>query len=348
VSDKQAVLQEAADAYAELRQSISDLDAGRAGHAWLGTWGVREILAHTSGWIREMRPALERIRRGEPPFPEGVSYDDADAWNARFVESRRGVGLADVLAELETVHREFLAAASAISGEHFAPGAATLELFLGSSSQHYREHADQIRGWRKEIGPAMMNCARTREHRYALFDTTLGGCGIAWSERGIVRIQLPEADQARTARRLADGGAVAEARPPSWVAHTIRGLVLHLQGALQDFSGVPLDMSRIAPFPGRVYAAARAIDAGRTTTYGTLATLVGAPGDARAVGRALGANPFGLVVPCHRVVAAGGRIGGFSAHGGATTKARLLAIEGLTTPASQLSLGLTRTGGPGD
>jgi hypothetical protein len=148
VSDKRAVLQGAAEAYAELRHSIADLDAARTGRAWLGTWGVREILAHTSGWLREMRPALERIGRGQPSFPEGVSYDDADAWNTRFVESRRGAGLGELLAELETAHREFLAAAAALPDEHFAPGAASLELFLGSASQHYREHADQINGWR--------------------------------------------------------------------------------------------------------------------------------------------------------------------------------------------------------
>jgi hypothetical protein len=153
VSDKQTVLQGAADSYAELRQSISDLDPARAGHEWLGTWGVREILAHSSGWLQAMRPALERVGRGQSPFPEGVSYEDADAWNARFVDSRRGAALADLLAELETAHREFLAAAAALSAEHFAPGAATLEIFLGSSSQHYREHAEQIRAWRKESGP---------------------------------------------------------------------------------------------------------------------------------------------------------------------------------------------------
>jgi methylated-DNA-[protein]-cysteine S-methyltransferase len=178
---------------------------------------------------------------------------------------------------------------------------------------------------------------------YALFETALGGCGIAWGERGIVRIQLPEADQMRTARRLAAGGAVVEASPPPWVAHAIQAMIRHLQGTLQDFSGVPVDMTRVAPLPRRVYEAARAIEAGRTTTYGALATAIGPPADARAVGQALGANPFALVVPCHRVVAAGGRIGGFSAHGGAVTKARLLAIEGLPMRASQLSLDLTGT-----
>jgi methylated-DNA-[protein]-cysteine S-methyltransferase len=190
--------------------------------------------------------------------------------------------------------------------------------------------------------------APARARGYALFDTALGGCGIAWSERGVVRIQLPEADQERTARRLADGGAAVEAPPPPWVARAILALVRHLQGALQDFSDVPLDLTRIAPLPRRVYAAARAIEAGRTTTYGALAARVGAPADARAIGQALGANPSPLVVPCHRVVAAGGRLGGFSAHGGTATKARLLAIEGLTPPARQLSLGLIRTEEPAD
>jgi len=97
MSDKETLLKEARDGYLELQQSIAGLDEARAGEPWLGTWGVREILIHASGWLLEMTPALERIGRGEAPYPEGVSYDDFDAWNAKFVEARRGVKLYDVV-----------------------------------------------------------------------------------------------------------------------------------------------------------------------------------------------------------------------------------------------------------
>src|SRR5437867_1255292 len=113
MSDKETLLKEAQDGYLELQQSIAGLDEARAGEPWLGTWGVREILIHVSGWLLEMTPALERIGRGEAPYPEGVSYDDFDAWNAKFVEARRGVKLYDVVAELEASNREFVAEAPA-------------------------------------------------------------------------------------------------------------------------------------------------------------------------------------------------------------------------------------------
>ena len=174
--------------------------------------------------------------------------------------------------------------------------------------------------------------------RYALFDTPLGRSGIAWSNQGIVRLQLPEADEDATVFRLLQGGAgVIAARPPSWVKHAIEAVVSHLNGELQDFSALPVDLRAVTPFERRVYAQARATKAGQTITYGELAAVAGAPGAARAVGRALGANPVALIVPCHRVVAARGRMGGFSAHGGKATKAKLLAIEGVLFPADDLT-----------
>ncbi len=154
-----------------------------------------------------------------------------------------------------------------------------------------------------------------------------------------MRLQLPEADEDSTTRRLVRGHDAVEARPPSWVAHAIQGIVRHLDGESQDFSRLPLDLSGVAPFARRVYASARATKAGQTITYGELSLLAGAPGAARAVGRVLGANPFGLVVPCHRVVGAGGRIGGFSAHGGRAIKAKLLALEGADVPAGSAPTG---------
>jgi hypothetical protein len=149
MSDKQAVLRAADEAYAELRQAVIGLDEEEMARPWLGTWGVREILAHSSGWHREMAPALARIGRGEQPYPDG-KYDDADAWNARFVEARREAKTAAILDELDASHREFLAVAAALPDELFAPRMPARELFEGSASAHYREHAAQIRAWRRE------------------------------------------------------------------------------------------------------------------------------------------------------------------------------------------------------
>jgi hypothetical protein len=118
---------------------------------WLGSWGAREILIHISGWHREMIPAFERIGRGQPPYPDGVSYDDFDAWNARFVEAKRGVKVADVRAELAASHHDFLVAAAALSDEHLAPGGPAHELFNGVGPGHYREHAGQIRDWARSM-----------------------------------------------------------------------------------------------------------------------------------------------------------------------------------------------------
>ena len=164
---------------------------------------------------------------------------------------------------------------------------------------------------------------------YALFDTALGRCGIAWSARGVVAVQLPEADAATTRSRLArSAGGAPEAAPPPAVRVAIEAIAALLAGAKRDLEDVVLDESGVPDFHRRVYAAARRIPPGRTATYGELAAQLGLPGAARAVGQALGRNPFTLIVPCHRVLAAGGRSGGFSAHGGVTTKLRLLEIEG--------------------
>lgn len=169
--------------------------------------------------------------------------------------------------------------------------------------------------------------------RYHRFDSALGRCGIAWTDAGVARMQLPEADDARAVASLERRGAVA-AEPPPGIAGTIDDVARHFDGDLRDFSTVPLDLSGVAEFARRVYAAARRIPAGRTATYGEIAAAIGAPGEARAVGQALGANPIPLIVPCHRVVAASGGIGGFSAPGGALTKTRLLALEGVGLPLS--------------
>jgi methylated-DNA-[protein]-cysteine S-methyltransferase len=168
---------------------------------------------------------------------------------------------------------------------------------------------------------------------FALFDTSIGRCGIAWGARGILAVQLPEASEPETRARLVQNFPEArEAAPPPAVARAIAGIVALIRGEAVDLSGIELDMDRVPPFHRRVYAAAREIPPGGTRSYGEIARGIGAPGAARAVGRALGKNPFAILVPCHRVLAAGRRPGGFSADGGVATKLRLLAIEGAPPP----------------
>lgn len=163
---------------------------------------------------------------------------------------------------------------------------------------------------------------------FTIFGTALGPCGIAWGERGVVGVQLPEesaaATRARLCRRFPDA---RELPPPPSVQAAIGGMVALLNGERNDLSTVALDMDVIPEFNRRVYEVARTIPPGATLTYGEIASRLGEPGAARAVGRALGQNAFPIVVPCHRVLAAGGKTGGFSANGGVGTKLRLLAIE---------------------
>ncbi|CAN5401648.1 methylated-DNA--[protein]-cysteine S-methyltransferase [soil metagenome] len=164
---------------------------------------------------------------------------------------------------------------------------------------------------------------------FALFPTALGDCGIAWGPKGIVGVHLPEADRqaalARLQRRFPD---FAESPMPPEVARAADGVRALLAGEQPDLLDVVLDDTGVPDFHRRVYALARRIPPGQTLTYGEVATALGDKGLARAVGQAMGANPFAPVVPCHRVLAANGRPGGFSAHGGALVKLRMLAIEG--------------------
>ena len=164
---------------------------------------------------------------------------------------------------------------------------------------------------------------------FTRFDTAIGRCGIAWGARGIVAVQLPErslgAARARLQRRVP---GAREASPPPDVQRAVDGVATLLRGEPSDLSSGALDMERVPPFHRQVYQAARGIPRGATATYGEIAAKLGAPGEARAVGQALARNPFAIVVPCHRVVAAGGKLGGFSASEGVALKLRLLAIEG--------------------
>jgi methylated-DNA-[protein]-cysteine S-methyltransferase len=173
---------------------------------------------------------------------------------------------------------------------------------------------------------------RTPDSRwFSLFDTAIGRCGIAWSDRGVTRIMLPEASDAATRRRLAlDAPHAAEAPPPPAIDAAIALIVQHVGGEPTALDAIILDMDDVAAFHRQVYEAARKIPSGHTVSYGALATAVGKPGAARAIGQAMGKNPFPIIVPCHRVLAANHATGGFSAYGGVETKARLLAAEGVT------------------
>jgi methylated-DNA-[protein]-cysteine S-methyltransferase len=166
------------------------------------------------------------------------------------------------------------------------------------------------------------------EHGFALFDTDIGPCGIAWGARGVTGVQLPEASEARTRARLVRRYPQArEAPPPADVRRVIDGIVALLRGEASDLSAAALDMDGVPEFDRRVYEVARDIAPGATLSYGEIAARLGERALARDVGQALGRNPFPLIVPCHRVLAAGGKAGGFSANGGVTTKLRLLTIE---------------------
>jgi methylated-DNA-[protein]-cysteine S-methyltransferase len=177
---------------------------------------------------------------------------------------------------------------------------------------------------------------------FTFFDTPIGRCGVAWSERGITAVQLPEGRPAETrARLLRRAPDAAEAPPPPQVERALDAIRALMGGEPSDVSSVALDMDGVPAFRRRVYEAARTIPPGETRSYGEIAARLGAPGSARAVGQALGRNPFPIIVPCHRVLAAGGKIGGFSANGGVGTKLRMLALE-------RASIGATASAVDGD
>ncbi len=164
---------------------------------------------------------------------------------------------------------------------------------------------------------------------FCLFETAIGTCGVAWGERGLTGVQLPQSEggdpRVRLARRYPQA---VETDPPPAVADAIAGMQALLAGEPRDLLEIVLDTRRLTPFQRLVYETVRRIPPGQTRSYGEIAQAVGRPQAARAIGQAMGFNPFAPVVPCHRVLAAGRRPGGFSATGGAATKLRMLAIEG--------------------
>ena len=147
MSEKATRLRDADLAFTDLHGAIEGLTDDEMRRIWLGSWGVREILIHISGWHDEMIPALQRVGQGQAPYPAGA-YDDFDVWNARFVDRKAGVKPADVVAELVASHRAFVAAAGELPEALFAPGGAARDPFDGAGAGHYREHAEQIRQWR--------------------------------------------------------------------------------------------------------------------------------------------------------------------------------------------------------
>jgi methylated-DNA-[protein]-cysteine S-methyltransferase len=168
-----------------------------------------------------------------------------------------------------------------------------------------------------------------REQSFAIFETAIGACGIVWTSRGVCGVQLPEgSEQATRARIERRHAGAAEALPPPEVQRAIDGIIALLAGERADLSAITIDDGDTPEFNGKVYAIARTIPPGRTTTYGEIAERLGDKTLARAVGQAMGENPTPIIMPCHRVVAAGGKVGGFSAAGGVVTKLRLLSIEG--------------------
>jgi methylated-DNA-[protein]-cysteine S-methyltransferase len=169
----------------------------------------------------------------------------------------------------------------------------------------------------------------------SVFATPLGFVGLEFGPAGLRRLVLPARSRDAVARRLLGPRQPVVAIPeetagaPSFVAGLVVGIRAYMGGDTVDFSDVPLDLEGVDPFRRAIYAVTRQLKLGETTSYGELARRAGHPGMAREAGAALGANPVPLVIPCHRVLAAGGKIGGFSAAGGAVTKQKMLALEGV-------------------
>ena len=166
-----------------------------------------------------------------------------------------------------------------------------------------------------------------------VFETPIGPCGLAWGERGLIGVSLPERDagavRARLRRRFPEATG---SEPPQDVLDARDRILALLSGERPDLSPIRLDLDRVGDFEQRLYAIARAIPPGQVMTYGELAARLGQPHGAQAVGQAMGKNPWPIVVPCHRVVGSNGKLGGFSAPGGVKTKLRILEIEGALKP----------------
>ncbi len=168
---------------------------------------------------------------------------------------------------------------------------------------------------------------------FRLFPTALGCVGIAWNEAGVAGVFLPEASEAATRRRIARRFPDArEAEPPPAVQRAIDAIAALLRGERADLAPIALDLRGVPELHRRIYEVARTIAPGKTLSYGEIAARLGDKQLAREVGQAMARNPFSIVVPCHRVLGADGKLGGFSARGGVETKLRMLSIEGVQLP----------------
>lgn len=188
-----------------------------------------------------------------------------------------------------------------------------------------------VKQTRNRAAPADSRCyiRHMVEQNFALFDTAIGTCGIVWGARGIFGVQLPERNTAATRARVCRRYPVAqEATPTPDVQYAIDGIIALLTGKKRDLTDIAIDDGGLPDFNRRVYAIVRKIPPGATITYGEIAERLGDKTLSREVGQAMGENPTPIIMPCHRVLAAGGKTGGFSASGGVVTKLRLLTIEG--------------------
>jgi len=210
------------------------------------------------------------------------------------------------------------------------------ELIFASESASNLASNNGLRGAGIHEYAVLEMSSRMKKASYCLFETALGTCGIAWreaenssSQPAVTAVQLPEATPRATESRIArKSGSDRPSVPPPLVAGIIEKIRRHFQGDTQDFRSVVVDLGNVDSFARQVYDTAREIPAGQTRTYGEIAKAVGQPAAAQEVGQAMAKNPVPIIVPCHRVSAAGGKLGGFSAPGGPATKAKLLALEG--------------------
>jgi len=182
---------------------------------------------------------------------------------------------------------------------------------------------------------------------FTLFDTPIGTCSLVWQENKVIGLRLPEASSAATRARIARRWAEAEEQtPPPHMQKIIERVLALLAGEAVDLGDVPLDFGAAPDFHQRAYDVARKIPAGQTMTYGEIAKRLGMPHESREVGQAMGKNPIAIIMPCHRVLGADGKMGGFSANGGVATKRRILEIEGAAAVgAGPLFAGLQRRNG---
>jgi hypothetical protein len=148
MTPKEELLNQAAREFNAFQQAIHGLNEDQLTEVWLGTWSVREIVAHMASWHREMGPALQRLARGEKPIADGVSYEDVDTWNARFVAAKKDWPLEEILLELDRSHEYFMHVADTVPEERVQPGKTAHRIIDANSAHHYQEHGDQIRAWR--------------------------------------------------------------------------------------------------------------------------------------------------------------------------------------------------------